>query len=66
VGHHRYINFSLGIDVDPTGGMKGGELDKKPTPEEKARVLAKAKRKIEHMKLEGYIVTEVADDLPDA
>jgi hypothetical protein len=65
VGHHRFINFSIGIDVD-SGGMKGGERGKKPTPEEKARVLAKAKQKIERMKLDGYIVTEVADDLPEA
>ena len=65
MGHPRYINFSLGIDPDPSGGRKGGEKDKKPTPQEKARVLAKAKEKIERMKFEGYIVTEVADDLPD-
>ena len=64
MGHHRYINFSLGIDKDPSGGMKGGERDQPPTKEEKAKVLEKAKRKIERMKLDGYIVTEVADDLP--
>jgi hypothetical protein len=64
VGHHRYINFSIGIDRAPSGGKAGGERDKPPTPEEKAMVLAKAKRKIEHMHLDGYVVTEIADDLP--
>jgi hypothetical protein len=65
VSFHRYINFSLGIDVDSSGGLKGGERDKKPTQEEKARVLAKAKRKFEGTKLDGYVVTVVADDIPE-
>jgi hypothetical protein len=64
VGFHRYINFSIGIDKAPSGGKAGGERDKPPTKEEKAVVLAKAKKKIEGMNLDGYVVTEVADDLP--
>ena len=63
VAHHRYINFSIGIDTAPGGGKTGGVKDK-PTPEERARVLAKAKKKIENMNLDGYVVTEVKDDLP--
>jgi hypothetical protein len=65
VAHHRYINFSLGIDQDPGGGRKGGEQDKKPTPQERASVLAKAKAKIERMKFDGYVVTQIADDIPE-
>lgn len=66
MGHHRYINFSIGIDKVPGGGLKGGERHEKPTKEEKARVLAKLKSKIENMKMDGYVVSEVADDLPEA
>jgi hypothetical protein len=66
VGHHRYINFSIGIDKVPGGGLKGGERAGKPTKDEKTKVLAKFKSKIENMKMDGYVVTEVADDLPEA
>ena len=66
MGHHRYINFSIGIDTVPGGGLKGGERAGKPTKDEKARVLAKFKSKLEHMKVDGYVVSEIADDLPEA
>jgi len=64
MSYHRYINFSIGIDKAPSGGKAGGERDKPPTQEEKKSVLAKAKKKIEGMNLDGYVVTEIADDLP--
>jgi hypothetical protein len=64
VGFHRYINFSIGIDKAPSGGKAGGEREQPPTKEEKRTVLAKAKKKIEGMNLDGYVVTEIADDLP--
>jgi len=66
VAHHRFINFSVGIDKDSSGGMKGGERDQKPTKDERARVLAKFKARLENMRVDGYVITELADDLPQA
>jgi len=62
VGHHRYINFSLGLDPDPSPGRAGGE-PRKPTDDDNRRALTAVKKRFEGLKFDGFVITEIRDDL---
>jgi hypothetical protein len=63
VTHHRFINLSIGLDKDPSGGRKGGEPSK-PTADEIARALEAVRRRFQGLKFDGYVIADITD--PDA
>jgi len=61
VGFHRYINFSLGLEPEPTPGRAGGE--KQATDADYRTALAAAKRRFEGLKFDGFVIADIRDDL---
>jgi hypothetical protein len=63
VTHHRFINLNIGLDRDPSGGMKGGDRSK-PTNEDIAKALAVVKTRFEGLKFDGYVITDITGPDP--
>ena len=61
--HHRFINLSLGLDRDPSGGMKGGERNM-PTADELAKALEAVRRRFEGLRFDGYVIADITGPDP--
>ena len=61
--HHRFINLSIGLEKDPSGGRKGGERSK-PTADEIARALEAVRKRFEGLKFDGYVIADITGPEP--